>query len=99
MIFVTLANKIIRLSEDEADALKNAGVLTFYNIVYIYIYIVHLLVWIINLQDARCRHQNSRVLMLKQALEGKLRGTAAMERLVIKVSEKQRVKKLYFPKL
>jgi len=30
--------------------------------------------------------------MLKQALDGKLRGTAAMERLVIKVSEKQRVK-------
>jgi len=28
MIFVTLANKSIRLSEDTADALKNAGVLT-----------------------------------------------------------------------
>ena len=37
--------------------------------------------------------------MLKQALEGKLRGTAAMERLVIKVSEKQRVKKFCIPKL
>jgi len=44
-------------------------------------------------------HQNSRVLMLKQALEGKLRNTAAMERLVIKISEKQRVKKFCFPKL
>jgi len=52
MIFVTLANKSIRLSEDTADALKNAGVLTLYNI-YICIYVVHLLVWIINFKDAR----------------------------------------------
>ena len=37
MIFVTLANKIIRFSEDAADALKNAGVLTLY-VIYIYIY-------------------------------------------------------------
>jgi len=31
MIFVTLANKSTRLSEDDVDALKNAGVLTLYN--------------------------------------------------------------------
>ena len=36
MIFVTLTNKSIRLSEDDADALKNAGVLTLYNILLTY---------------------------------------------------------------
>ena len=42
---VPSANTRLRLSEDEADALKHVAVL---NDIYIYIYVVNLLVWIIN---------------------------------------------------
>jgi hypothetical protein len=37
--------------------------------------------------------------MLKQNLQGERRGMAAMEKLVIKVSVKQQVKKFCFPKM
>ena len=48
MIFVTLKNRSKRRPEDDADALKQVGVLMIYKIVYVYIQVVHLLVWIIN---------------------------------------------------
>jgi hypothetical protein len=50
MIFVPWQSRRRRLPEDSADALKRVGVLTIYKIlfIYIYIYVVHLLVWIIN---------------------------------------------------
>jgi len=52
----------IRLPEDDADALKHVGVLTIYKIllkyIYIYIYVVHLLVWIINCK--RCMVHTSK---------------------------------------
>jgi hypothetical protein len=38
-IFVTLSGTRLRLPEDDADALKHAGVLTIYKILLIYIYI------------------------------------------------------------
>jgi hypothetical protein len=41
VIFVNLTNKSIRLRADDADALKNAGVLTLY-IYNIYIYTVYI---------------------------------------------------------
>ena len=47
--FITLASTRLRLPEDDADALKHVGILTIYGIllIYIYVYVVHLLVWII----------------------------------------------------
>ena len=46
--FVTLASTRLRLPEYDADALKHVGVLMINKILLIYIYVVHLLVWIIN---------------------------------------------------
>jgi hypothetical protein len=42
---VALAGTRIRVPEDDADASKHVAVLTVYRILFIYIYIVHLLVW------------------------------------------------------
>ena len=36
------------LPEDDADASKHVGVFTIHKILLMYIYVVHLLVWIIN---------------------------------------------------
>jgi hypothetical protein len=43
----TWQSRRIRLLEDDAGAPKHAGVLTMCKILLIYIYVVHLLVWII----------------------------------------------------
>ena len=42
--FVTLVSTRLRLPEDDADAMKHAGVITQILLIYIYIYVVHLLV-------------------------------------------------------
>ena len=39
---------MIRLSEDDEDEMKHVAVLKIHKIMFIYIYIVHMLVWIIN---------------------------------------------------
>jgi len=52
-------------SEDDADVLKHVGVLTLYKILliytYIYIYVVHFLVWIVAVQDGRYIHKNKKL--------------------------------------
>jgi len=60
LIYVTKQNRITRLPESDVDALKLLGVLNIiYNIVdiyiYMYIYVVHLLVWIIKFPSLLCR--------------------------------------------
>jgi len=39
---------MLGLPEDDVAALKHVGVLTIYKILLMYVYVVHLLVWIIN---------------------------------------------------
>ena len=56
MIYVTLTVRRIRLSEDDADVSKHVAVLTVYKILLLWIYVVHLLVWIINC--TRCTVQS-----------------------------------------
>jgi hypothetical protein len=56
MIFVILAKK--KYSEDNSDPSKHAAVLMIYKLLFIYVYIVHLLFWLINIYTVFSTHKH-----------------------------------------